>query len=103
MNFVFFNPRGERVRILLECKHAAGVAVGVVHVGRNIALANTCNDLVLRSRGRFHISVHLAFVHASNAGKECADIAASWGMKVSSLNVTVPLFGLIDGLWFRAC
>ena len=57
------------------------VVLGVAHVERHIALANTRNDLVLRSKGRTHFSVHHAFVHASNAGTECTDIAASLGME----------------------
>ena len=40
-----FIPRGERVRILYDSKHAARVALGVAHAGRNIALANRCIDL----------------------------------------------------------
>ena len=46
---------------------------------RNIALANKCNDLVLRSIKRFYISVHRVSGHAGNAGHECADIAAYLG------------------------
>ena len=37
-------PRGERVRILYDSKHAARVALGVAHAGNNIALACRCND-----------------------------------------------------------
>ena len=96
MNFVSLNPRGELVRILFECKHAARVALGVAHVERNIALANTCNDIVSRSKGRFLISVNHAFIHASNAGNVLT-LRPAW-----ALNVTFPLFNLPEFFWCSA-
>ena len=44
-----------------------------------INLANRCNALLLRNKDRIFISVHHVFGHASNAGNECADIAAPFG------------------------
>ena len=72
----FFSPRGKRVHILHDSKHAARVVLGVAHGKKNIALANKCNDLVLRSKGRFRMSVHHVFRHAGNAKNERADTAA---------------------------
>ena len=57
----FFIPRGKRVRILYDSKHAARVTFGVTHGQRNIALAQKCNELVLRTKGRLHISVPSRF------------------------------------------
>ena len=53
----------------------------LAHARKNITLANRCNDLVLRSKGTFHITVHHVFGHAGNAGNECADCAASFGLR----------------------
>ena len=39
------------------------------HAKRIMALAHKCNELVLRSKGRFHISVHHVLIHAVNARK----------------------------------
>ena len=43
-----FIPRGARLRILLDSKHAARVNIGVAHAKRNIAPARICNELLLR-------------------------------------------------------
>ena len=48
---------------------------------RTLPWPTKCNELVLRSKGRSHITVHRVFSHAGNAENECADIAASLGMK----------------------
>ena len=72
----FSIPRGERVRILHDSKHAARVTLGVAHAQRNIALAQKYNELVLRSKG-MRISSHHVFSHAVNTGNECVVIAAS--------------------------
>ena len=47
---------------------------------------------VLRSKGRFHISVHHVFSLAGNARNECADVAASPGLKGFISENNVPLF-----------
>ena len=57
----------------------ARVTLGVAHAG-NIALARKCNELLLPSKCLFHISFHHVFSNAGNAGNECADVAASFGM-----------------------
>ena len=87
----FFMPRGERVRILFDSKHAARVTLGVADA-KKIALARSCNELLLRLRCKFHISVHHVFGHAGNAGNQCDDIAATSGMKGFVSESNVPLF-----------
>ena len=67
--------------ILFDSKHAASVTLGVAHAKRNITLARTCNELLLRLKCNFHVSAHHVFGHAGNAGNECADVAASLGMR----------------------
>ena len=79
------------MRILYDSKHAARVAPGVARARRNIALANKCNDLVLRWKGKFH-TVHHVFGHAGNAGNECADSAASLGLRGFVSEDNVPSF-----------
>ena len=85
----FFIHRGERVRILCDSKHAARVAIGVAHARRNISLASNCNDLILRYKGKFHISPHHVYGHAWN---KRADIAASFGMNGIISECNVPSF-----------
>ena len=51
-SFIF---RGDRLRILFDSKHAARVTIGVAHAVRTIALARTCNELLLRLKCIFHI------------------------------------------------
>ena len=71
----------KRVRIFYDSKHAARVSLGVAHAKRNTTLASNRNELIVRTKGKFDISVHHVFGHASNAGIECDDIAVSFGMK----------------------
>ena len=61
----------------------ARVTLGVAHAERNIGLARRCNELQLR-----HV-----FGHAGNAGNECADGAASLGMRGFISENNVPDFG----------
>ena len=86
-----FIPRSSRLRILFDSKHAARVTLGVAHAQRNIALARRCNELLLRLKCNFHISAHHVFSDAGNAGNQCADVAASPGMRsfISENNVPV--------------
>ena len=86
-----FIPRGARLRILFDSKHAARATLGVAHAKRNIALARRCNELLLRLKCTFHISALHVFSNAGNAGTECADVAASLGMRgfLSENNVPV--------------
>ena len=60
---------------------------------RNIELARRCNELLVRLKCKFHLSVHHVFSHAGNAWNECAD-AASLGMRGFISEANVPLFGL---------
>ena len=73
--------------ILYDSKRASRVTFGVAHSRRNISSASRCNDLVLRSKEKFYISIHHVFGHAGNAGNECADIAASFGTSGFNLSV----------------
>ena len=84
---------------------ARHVFLGFTHARRNIALVHNCNELVLRSKCNFQISVHHVFGHAGKAGNECANIAASLGMRgfISESNVlscwphqTVPCAALAE-------
>ena len=74
----FLIPSGERVRILYDSEHPARVALGAAHARRNMSLASRCNDWVLLSKDKYHISIHHVCGHAGNAGNECADIATSF-------------------------
>ena len=80
------------MRILYDSKHVARVALGVAHGCWNIALANKCNDLDLRSKGKSHIAVHHVLGHAGNAANECAERTASLGLRgfVSEDNTPWP-------------
>ena len=78
---VFFIPRCEKVRFFLDSKHAARVILGVAHAQRNIAQARKCHELLLRLKCFLHISFHPVLSPAGNVGNECADIAASLGIK----------------------
>ena len=78
--------------VLYDSKHAARVACGVAHAGRNITLASKCNDLGLRSEDKIYISIHHVYGHAGNAGNECADIAASFGTNGFVPECKVPSF-----------
>ena len=80
------------MRILYFSKHVARVALGVAHGCWNIALANKCNDLDLRSKGKSHIAVHHVLGRAGNAGNECADSTTSLGFRgfLSEDNVPWP-------------
>ena len=77
------------MRILYDSKHVTRVALRVAHGCWNIALANKCKDLDLRSKGKSHIAVHHVLGHAGNAGNECADSTTSLGLRgfVSEGNV----------------
>ena len=76
-----FIHHGECVRNSYDSKHAARVALCVHHARKNIALANRCNDLFLRSKGKFHVTVHHVFGHAGTARNECAVCAVSLDLK----------------------
>ena len=80
------------MRIVYDSKHAARVALGVAHARRNKSLASRCNDLVLLSKDKYHISMHHVFGHAGNAGNDCADIAASFGTNGFTSECNVPSF-----------
>ena len=80
------------MRFLYDSKHAARVTLGVAHARRNISLARKCNDLVLRSMRLSHITFHYVFCHAGNADNECADTAASLGMKGFASDSNVSSF-----------
>ena len=89
--------------VVSECvssQHATRVALGVAHARRNIALASSCSDLILRAKGKFYISIIHVFGHAGKPGNECADIAASFGMNgfISECNVSSS-FGLPSNFW----
>ena len=64
-----------------DSKHAARVTLGVAHAKRNIALSRTCNELLSRLKCNFRDSAHHVFGLAGSAGNECADAAASLGMR----------------------
>ena len=53
---ISFIHRGARLRILFDSKHAARVTIAVAHAKRNIALARTCDELLLRLKCNFHAS-----------------------------------------------
>ena len=89
-----FIPRGARLRILCDSKHAASVTIGTAHARRYISSAHTCNRLSVRLKCNFHVSAHHAHGHAGNIGNECADAAASLGMIVSSPRITCLFSGL---------
>ena len=87
-----FIPRGERVRFFFVSKFAAPVTLGVAHARRNFASARKCNELLMRSKLLFLVSFHHVFSHAGNAGNECADSAASLGMRGLVSVSNVPSF-----------
>ena len=94
---IFLIPRGARVRILYHSKHAVRVTIGVAHAKKNIALARTCNELLLRLKCNFHVPAHLVVGHAGIAGNECADTATSLGMRRFISENNVPNF------WSERC
>ena len=69
-----FIPRGAR-RILFDSKRAARVTVGTVHAKKNLSLARTCNEHLLRRKCNRHVSAHHVYSHAGKTGNECADAA----------------------------
>ena len=87
-----FIPRGARLRILFDSTHAARVTAGVAHATRNIALSRNCNELLLQLNCNFHVSAHHVFGHAGRAGNECADAAASLGVRGLISENNVPNF-----------
>ena len=89
-----FIPRGVRLRILFDSKHAASVTVGTAHARRNISSAHTSNKLSVRLKCNFHVSAHHAHGHGGNTGNEFADAAASLGMKGCVSENNVPVFWL---------
>ena len=89
-----FTPGGERVRFFYNSKRAARVNLVVTHIGRNIASARKCNELLMRSKHLFHISSRHVFSHAGEAGNECTDSAASLGMRGLVSVSNVPSFWL---------
>ena len=48
--------------------------------------------LLLRLKCNSHVSAHHVFCHAGNAGNECADVAASLGMRGFISENNVPIF-----------
>ena len=94
-----FIPRGARLCILFDSKHAARVTVGTAHAKKNLSLARTCNELLLRLTCNFHVSVHHVSGHAGNTGDECADAAASLGMRGFVSVNNVPVFWPERGLF----
>ena len=93
----FFIPRVARLRTPFDSKHAARVTLGVAHAKNNIALACTWNTLLLHLECKFHFSANHVFSHAGNAGNECADVAASLGIRAwraSSPRTTFLFLGL---------
>ena len=87
-----FIPRGARLRILFYSKHATSVTIGTAHARRHISSAHTCNKLSVRLKCNFHVPAHHAHGHAGNTGNECADAAASLGMKGFVSENNVPVF-----------
>ena len=81
-----------------DSKHAARVTVGTAHAKKNLSLARTCNELFLRLTCNFHVSAHHVHGHARNTVNECADAAASLGMRgfvsVNNFRVFWPERGL---------
>ena len=80
------------LRILFDSQHADRVTLGVAHAKKHIALARTCNEHSLRLKCKFHVSTHHVFGHAGNAGNECADVAASLGLRGFISENTLPRF-----------
>ena len=68
------------------------------HAKKNIYLAHTCNELLLRLKCKFHVSAHHVYGHAGNTGNECADAAASLGMRGFVFKNNVPVFWPERGL-----
>ena len=78
-----FIPPGARLRILFDSKHAARVTPGVAHAKSYIALPRRCSELLVRLKCNIHAFCPSFFYKslAGNAGNECADVAASLGMR----------------------
>ena len=61
---------------------------------KNLRWPADVTSFLLHLKCKFHFSVHHVFSHACNAGNECADIAASFGMIGFVSECNVPLFWL---------
>ena len=94
-------PRGARLRILFDSKNAVRVTIGTAHAKKNISLARTCNELLLRLKCNFHVSAHDVYGHAGNTDNECADAAASFGMRGFVSDNNVPVFWPERGLFVQ--
>ena len=73
-------------------KHSDSLALGVALAKQNIAMANRCNAFVFRPSANSTLAVHHVCGPAGNAGIECADCAASVGLRgfVSHDNIPSP-------------
>ena len=75
----FFIPRGERARIFYDSKPVLHFLLLMLH--GTLPWPTNATSSCCGRNANFHISVHHVFSNAGNAATNCADTAASVGMR----------------------